>query len=821
MKILQFFFTLCVLTFFNHPVITAQYTLRGTVRNDAGEKLTAALIYLDNTNFAAVSDDHGRYEIRNIPAGNYLIKISYVGYRTLLQPVTIHGNTALDFVLSGTMYNLENIEIRASRVHTGQPFTHKNLTKEDIRKENLGVDMPYLLQWTPSITVTSDAGNGIGYTGMRIRGTDQTRINVTINGVPLNDAESQDVFWVDLPDLGSSVQSVQIQRGVGPSANGPGAFGGTVGIQTHQTHINPYAEAEAAAGSFDARKFRLSLGTGLINDRYSIDGRFSRVTSDGYMDRASADLTSWYLSGARVTEKSSLRLNVFSGKEITYQAWHGVPEARLRGSLEGLQTHYFNNVGTLYKNLEDSLNLFNSGRRYNYYLYPNQVDNYTQTHAQLHYSRLISGQLKWNAILYYTKGQGFFEQFRYNDRFSDYGLENIRDNDDNPLESSNIIRRRWLDNDLVGGVADLHYSPSKKYTLQWGMAANTYMGDHFGNIVFAEGAVIPDPAYRYYDNNGHKSDLSSYIRQEFQAGDRVRLFADLQYRFIHYTIKGIDQDLQTVDLTRKFHFFNPKLGTHYRLSDRSSMYLSWSVGQREPARADFLDNAAGRIPDAEYLSDWEAGYSHRSADWVLDANLYYMRYRNQLVLTGDLNDVGAAIRTNVPVSYRLGIELDGKLRLHEKWFVSGNLNLSRNKIRDFEEIIFDYTNGYERIAILHDNTDIAFSPTVNTSLQLMFIPVKGLEAELSTRYVGRQFLDNTSSLRRSIAPYHFQNVRLGWQFTLLGANARATLMVNNVLDRLYETNGYTYSYIFGELITENFYYPQAGRNWMLGLLIRI
>ena len=801
--------------------LSGQYSISGSVKNQQNEVMISALVWLEGTDFAAVTDESGKFRLSDLPLGTYSFKVSYIGYRSLSTMITIPFHGTLDVVLQGTVFALDNVEIRASKVVPGQPFTYTNLDRAAIQKENLGVDMPFLLQWTPSLTVTSDAGAGIGYTGMRLRGTDQTRLNVTINGVPLNDAESQDVFWVDLPDLSSSVSSIQIQRGVGPSTNGPGAFGGSVGVNTHMTHIYPYVQMNASAGSFATRKFNLSLGSGLINDKYSVDARYSTIQSDGYMDRATSDLKSWYFSAAKLSDKSSLRINAFSGKEITYQSWNGVPEARVKNDQAALLNHYYNNLGSLYKTESDSVNLFSSDRRYNYYTYPNQVDNYTQTHVQLHHSLLLNKNWKINSIAYYTKGSGYFEQFRNHDKLENYGLDPYTDDLGNITERTDVVRRRWLDNDLLGVVMDAAFDSGKNHKFQFGAAGSTYAGDHFGNIVSTGLNLNVDPEYRYYDNTGKKTDMSAYARYQYTVGRKAEIFTDVQLRRIQYSINGIDQDLRQITLDTSYMFFNPKAGINFDMTSVSSLYFSYSVAQREPTRADFLDNAYGLIPRTEWLGNLEAGLKQVWEKGFLNINLYLMDYKNQLVLAGDLNDVGAALRTNVGKSYRLGLEIDFSNKINNNIILAGNLTLSRNKIRQFDEILFDYTDGFEKIVIEHKNTDIAFSPSVNGALQLLYMPFRNFEVELSGRYVGAQFLDNTSSKNRKLDPYHFQNLRLAYLLSIGKSEVHITGMVNNLINRLYSSNGYTYSYIFGDIITENFLYPQAGRNWMLGLQVRI
>jgi len=388
-----------ILTFLN---LSGQFSIRGVVTNEKGERLSFATVFLVDSPHAASTDEKGYFIINNIPSGNYTLKTTFIGYQASIRPITINKDMTLDIMLEGEIYNLDQIEIQANRVGDTGPFTHQNLQKATLQKENLGQDVPFILQWTPSMVVTSDGGTGIGYTGLRLRGSDQTRINVTINGVPLNDAESQNVFWVDLPDLMGSVSTIQIQRGVGTSTNGSGAFGGTVSINTADTRVNPYIDLAGTLGAFNTRKLSVSLGTGLINDRYLIDGRYSIIKSDGYVDRAAADLNSFAFSAARITGRSSLRLNILSGKEVTYQAWYGVPEAKVKGDDIGLLNHYFNNQGSIYRSGADSVNLFSSDRRFNYYTHPGQVDNYRQTHIQLLHALSVNKFFKTKLTLYYT-----------------------------------------------------------------------------------------------------------------------------------------------------------------------------------------------------------------------------------------------------------------------------------------------------------------------------------------------------------------------------------------------------------------------------------
>ncbi len=797
----------------------SQYTFNGTLQNQAGEKLFFATVFFENTSFATSTDEKGRFELNDIPKGNYQLKITFIGYQGVRKNIEINSDLSLDIVLSGEIFQLDAIEIQANRVGSNSPFTATNMDKSQLQKENLGTDVPYILQWTPSMVVTSDAGTGIGYTGLRLRGSDQSRINVTINGVPLNDGESQNVFWVDLPDLMASVKNIQIQRGVGTSTNGAGAFGGTVSINTNETRINPYIDIASTIGSFNTRKLNINLGTGLVNNKYQVSGRYSSIKSDGFVDRASADLTSLAFSAARLSDKSSLRLNIMSGHEVTYQAWNGVPEAKLTDDKEKQNAHFQNNIGSIYKSQFDSINYYNSGRSYNYYGYENQVDDYRQTHVQLIHALAVNPKLKMKSTLYYTKGNGFFEEFKYNDKLSKYSIPNFLDSIGNEVSKSNITRKRWLNNDLLGFLYDVDYQINKQFDLQAGLSLNKYVGDHFGQVINSN---IPLPNFnlenRYYDNTGNKSDASMYLRAIYQKGEKLSIHGDLQFRKVDYKVGGIDNDLRLVNVEDDFLFFNPKLGINYQFQTNQNFYISFAMANKEPSRGDYVDQSFSANPQPENLQNLEAGYVLNTNNTKFETNLYFMNYNDQLVLTGDLNDVGSPIRVNVPKSYRLGWETSVTHSLNKYLAFNVNSTLSRNKINAFDEVLFDYTIDYERKEIRHENTDISFSPSFISAFQVLVKPIERLEIEFSTKYVSKQFLDNTSNNIRSLPAYHYENLRFGYNVSSkYWKSLDLTLMINNILNTKYSSNGYTYSYIYGDLVTENFYYPQAGTHVMFGI----
>ncbi len=796
--------------------VFSQLTISGSVSNQNGEKLSFATVFLEGTSFAATTDPRGNFIITGIPSGEYNLKITYIGYQAWRQKINLKENITIQVTLLGEIYNLDQIEIQANKVSLKAPFTRLNLDKHALQKENTGVDVPFLLQWTPSMVVTSDAGTGIGYTGLRLRGSDQTRVNVTINGVPLNDAESHNVFWVDLPDLMGSVKDIQIQRGVGTSTNGAGAFGGTISINTQDSKVNPYLELAGTLGSFATNKVSVKAGTGLINDRYTIDGRYSLIRSNGFVDRASADLQSMSFSAARLTGRSSLRLNILHGSEVTYQAWYGVPQARIQNDSSALLTHYYNNLGTIYKSPADSVNLFSSGRSYNYYQYPQQVDNYRQTHFQLIHAIAPTSQLKLKTTLFYTRGKGYYEEFRYNDKLENYTIPTFLDDEGNQVTRTDLVRRRWLDNHFTGILADAEYTPSAKWQWQAGISANRYFGSHFGNVI---SSTVPIPNWpkdkRYYDNNGNKTDGTAYLRAIWSPAAAWQWHADVQGRFIRYDVSGIDNDLRNIDVGADYQFFNPKLGVTYQASPQSQWYLSFALAHKEPIRSDFIDNAFGLLPSPEVLHNWEGGFRYTTGKLRFESGLYLMDYRNQLVLTGEINDVGAPVRVNVPQSYRLGLESSVTAQLSPKWSVMANTTLSRNKIASFDEVIADYTNGFEKKVINHTNTDISFSPSWVGTIQLLYRPFRHWETELSSRWVSSQYLDNTSDKSRQLPAYSYQNLRITWQLPIrLVRQGNISLFVNNLFNSLYSSNGYTYTYIYGSSITENFLYPQAGRHVM-------
>ncbi|WP_041627637.1 TonB-dependent receptor [Owenweeksia hongkongensis] len=793
---------------------TQAQTISGRVTSKTdGEPLPGATIVVQSTKAGVQSGTNGEFEIQLEKGKTYQLTASFVGFEPLTKEVIANENAIVNFALAEASELLEPVNISAVRAGKNVPIAKSNLSKTQIEERNEGRDMPFVLKDLPSTVVSSDAGTGIGYTGIRIRGSDISRINVTVNGIALNDPESHGVFWVNTPDLASSAQSIQVQRGVGTSTNGAGAFGASVNIKTSELSLKPYASADVTGGSFNTLKTNVRAGSGLLNDHWSIDARFSKINSDGFIDRATADLKSYYLSASYYSKKTSVQLIHFGGGEETYQAWWGVPEAKLNGDSAALYTHIINNG----YDSQDSANLVNSNpRTYNYYTYDNETDNYKQDHYQLHVSHAFSEKLTANAALHYTWGRGYYEQYRKDDDLAHYGLDDVILGGDT-VTSTDLIRRRWLNNNLIGTTYSLQ-ADLNQLQLTFGGAYNKYIGDHYGEIIWAQYASNGDIRDRYYDNRTTKTDFNNYLKASYTVG-KFTAYGDLQLRSVSYVANGIDEDGTTIDVDRSFTFFNPKAGVNYALNDQSRVYASVAVAHREPVRTDFLDAPVDLQPKAEELIDYEAGYELQTERAFFNANLFFMDYTNQLVLTGQLNDVGSPIRTNAPESYRAGIELVGSYIVNKYLQLGANFTFSQNKILNFTDYVVDYDNGgYQEENF--KSTDISYSPNVIGGINITVKPIAGATIDWNTKYVGQQFMDNTSSESKSLDAFNVTDLRLGYNLPVKWVDRlNVHLLIANLFDQEYEPNGYTYSYIYGEKITENFYFPMAGINFMAGLSV--
>ena len=790
----------------------AQSVLKGKVTDESGEPLAGAHVVLEEALIGVFTDDDGNYSFGSVKRDQVTIRSTYLGYEKFSSAVLLaSGENNFPIAMKPLPYVTDEVVVTATRLSPKAPATFQNIEKKELEKLNFGQDLPFLLNWTPSLIATSDAGAGVGYTGMRIRGSDQTRINVTVNGIPINDSESQGVFWVNMPDLASSLSSIQIQRGLGSSTNGSGAFGASVNMETNNAEPEAGGAIDNSYGSFNTRKHTVEFNSGILNNGFAIEGRLSNIQSDGFIDRASSDLRSYYLAGGYYGKKTMVKAITFSGAERTYQSWYGTPESRIENDVEGMLTHAANEGYSE----EQTQNLLNSGRTYNFYLYDNQVDDYQQDHYQLHLVHEFTSALKLSLAGHYTGGEGFFEQARSGDEFSDYGLPNQIIGMDTITETD-LIRRRWLDNDFYGATYSLDYSKGgHKFTLGGGL--HFYRGDHFGEIVWAEYSQDIDHLQQYYFNVGNKDDYSVYGKWEYATG-KWNFMADLQYRRVDYETFGVDNDQVAIDVSRNFNFFNPKVGARYDLNSRNAFYVYLGRGNREPVRNDFIDALEGTEPEAETLNNLEVGYTYKTESFQLNLNGYAMIYENQLVLTGELNDVGSSIRRNVDDSYRLGVEADATVQVAKNLWLNANLTLSRNRIGRFDEVVYDYTNGFDVLVNEFEDTDISFSPEIISAGRLIYQPLEGLELMLISKYVGDQYLDNTSNEAKKIDAYWVSDFRIGYKIkNVLFKEIEISLLVNNILNAEYSSNGYTYSYVVGDPITENFFYPQAGTNFLAGL----
>ncbi len=693
---------------------------------------------------------------------------------------------------------LQPIEINTVRASDNTPVTKTNISKEEIEKRNIGYDLPFILNQTPSVQVNSDAGNGIGYTGIRIRGTDATRINFTINGIPYNDAESQGTFFVNLPDIASSSNSIQIQRGVGTSTNGAGSFGGSININTNDIDSNKNFTISNSIGSYQSYKTTLIANTGLINKHFIFTGRLSNINSDGYVDRAKTKLQSYFASALYVDSKQSLRFNTFSGREKTYAAWFGINAATLDTN------RTYNPAGTE-----------KSGEPYD-----NETDNYTQTHYQLFYNRKINERLKLNVALFLTKGKGYFEQYKAGQSFSTYGLPDYINSNNDTISSTDLVRQLWLDNNFYGTIFSLQYAKNKTSFI-FGGGYNKYDGLHFGEIINAEISQSIPNQYRWYNNDATKSDLSFYSKWNQKLNDNWQSYVDLQVRNVNYYINGFRNNPQLI-VKNNYTFFNPKLGFTY-VKDNDKFYISYAKSSKEPNRDDF-EAKIKEIPKPETLHDFELGYEHKNKNSNYTMNLFYMLYKNQLVLTGKINDVYAYTRTNIDNSFRLGLELQGSTVVNRWLALNANLTFSTNKLREFYEYIdnYDDASGTQQ-KNYYQTSDISFSPSIIGGGSIIVKASKEIEITFIGKYVGKQFLDNTSNKNRILHDYYTQDARINYNIEFnKSRKMNLFFQANNLFSKKYVSNGYTFSYIYGgAFTTENYYYPMATFNVMGGLSITL
>jgi iron complex outermembrane receptor protein len=791
-------------------ILQAQVKLTGTVTgSDNSEPLAGANVVLGNAFMATATDGNGNFVFKNLKEGTYTLKVSFVGFESKTLKVSLSQSKHLNISLKPVSYLSDEVIISAVRVGAASPTTHENISGKTLSRNNTGKDLPFLLRLTPSMVVTSDAGTGVGYTGMRIRGVDLTGINVTLNGVPVNDPESQDVYFVDLPDLASSVDNIQIQRGVGTSGNGSAAFGASINIKTDRFDPNAYATVSSMAGSFNTFRNTVTLGTGLLRKHWSMNGRFSDIRSDGYIDRAFSRLRSGYLSAGYTGKKDVFKAIVMMGHEKTYQAWYGVP----KDSLATNRT--YNPAGAMYDDQGNFLGY-----------YDDQTDNYTQNYYQLHYAHQFNEKLNLAAALFLTRGFGYYNSYKNHQKFSKYGMnDTIIGND--TITWTNLIRQKWLDNYFYGFNLTGNYKTARS-TVSFGGGWNHYDGDHFGKIVWAQVVRLGNYDRNWYFNTGLKTDVNVFAKWDYRINEHLSMMADAQYRNIDYSIKGTHDDLRDLTQQHYFNFFNPKAGVSYALNPHSSFYFSFGVSHREPNRSVYRDADPGQVIRPERLLDYELGYKLAGTRLSLAANLYYMDYKDQLVLTGKINNVGSAIMTNVPQSYRTGLEISTAWQIAKSLRWSFNLSLSRNKIKNFTEYVDNWNYWDDPASQLLQykkylgTTDISFSPDIVSGSVLTWTAAKNFHIAWASKYVGRQYIDNTSSKERSLDPYWVNNVNLDYTLHFKGVKSLGfVLHLNNIFNEKYETNAWVYRYVYNGVESEmNGYFPQALFHFMAGINMR-
>ena len=761
------------------------------------------------------------------------MKKIFLFYATALLPFTsgFSENLAGDSLKSIPLQEVEIVSVRA----TGNtPVAYSDLDKATIGSANFGKDIPFLLLLTPSVIATSDAGTGIGYTGFRIRGTDANRINVTVNGIPLNDSESHGVFWVNMPDFASSLEDLQVQRGVGTSTNGAGAFGASINMKTENIPLRPYGELNGSYGSFNTSKLTFKTGSGVIGEHWAFDARLSSIRSDGFIDRASVDLKSYFAQGAYINERTMVKFITSGGKEKTYHAWDGIPDYILFPSSSSVkENRTYNPSGYMG---DDSMG--------NPLYYKKQTDNYEQTHYQLNLLQILNTALKFNISLHYTKGLGYYEEYKTGRTLKEYGLKPFELNGET-IKKSDLVRQKQLDNDFGGLVFSIDYNRNKA-NFSLGGSANRYDGHHFGRVTWVKnyaGDTSFDPLHEYYRSKGEKSDFNLYARGNYSLTENLNIYGDFQIRRIDYKIKGKNDtwdwligEMQNLNVHEIFNFFNPKAGLFYKLNTENVLYGSIAVAHREPNRNNYTDAGINEIPKQERLIDYELGYKFNQKPYAFSANFYYMKYKDQLVLNGKVNEIGEPLTSNVPDSYRTGIELTAGVRLLPCLDWNGNLTLSRNKIKNYTEYVTVYDSDWnpepEQQADYYGTTDISFSPGVIAN-SLFTFKYKSFTAGLHSNYVGKQYLDNTGrtdanqteSLKkeRSIDAYFVNNLRLSYDF---GKRLSVNLSVNNIFNEKYETNGWLWSCYYRqtdgnpEPYTEKSYFPQAGIHLLANIQLR-
>jgi iron complex outermembrane receptor protein len=773
----------------------AQFSVSGKVHDSNGENLVGASVLIEGSPNATITDVNGQFELRDIKAQSVKLLVSFTGYENYVEDIQLTNNVTLNIVLKQSVTNVEEVVVSTLRAQKNTPTTYSFISKKEITKVNLGQDAPYLLGMQPSVVVSSDAGTGIGYTSMHIRGSDNKKINVTINGVPLNDPESHGVYWVDVPDIASSAQSIQIQRGVGTSTNGSGAFGASINILTDNISQKPFVEYNGGVGSFSTYKNSVNFSTGLIKNHWFLEAKAGQIKSDGYRDRASADLRNYFAQAGYTNEKTIVKLISFGGYEETYQAWYGIDKATLRTN------RTYNPAGLIGQTLAGKDTFYNK-----------MVDHYQQDHLQLYFAHRFDSELSFNAALHYTYGRGYYQDYvptSWGMPLSGFNIPDII-RPDTTLQYSDLVHRLWLENHFYGGVWGVTYT-KENYSLTWGGGINKYApAKHFGEVIWSKEPEILLSGNHYYSNKATKTDWNNYLKFNYSINQQFHVFADLQIRGIQYVANGTSKEYEdrNSDINEKFIFFNPKLGSTFQLNSKTSIYASYSIANREPNRSDFLGAPTGEIPKHETLNDLELGLRHRDEVFNAELVLYNMNYNNQLVLTGELDGEGTPLRQNVKSSFRQGVELSFGFKPFKYVRFEENLSLSSNKINNYP------TQDSVGAPIIRKTLDIAYSPSVILGQKLVFIPATDFELTLFGKYVGKQYLDNSQSNDRFLDSYFVFDFLTNYTVNLKKLGTLSLYFkIGNLLNSEYVSNG---AISWGSPV----FFPQADRNYMFGLTYR-
>jgi iron complex outermembrane receptor protein len=758
-------------------------TVSGKIVDKNQKILTGATVLVKETNQGISSDFDGNFSFK-LNKGTFTLKVSFIGFKTIEKSIFLDKDKVLTIALEEDDNVLDEVLVSAVRATSSIPVTYSNLSKKELAKRNLGQDIPILLNYLPSVISSSDAGAGIGYTYLNVRGSNSERINVTINGIPYNDPESHGTFWVNLGDFASSTENLQLQRGVGTSTNGSGAFGASLNILTDAISENAGGEISNSFGSYGTRKHTVKFTTGKINEHLEVSGRFSNIHSDGYIDRAFTNLKSYFLQASYKDENTLIKAVSFGGAERTYQAWYGLDPQQLK---------------------ED--------RRQNPYTYENEVDDYKQNHYQLHWNEQLNNHWSTNIGLNYTKGAGFFEQYKTDENAA--AFNNLIE------DGSDVIVRRWLDNDFYVFNFNANYK-DEKLNIITGISYSNYTGDHFGEVIWgsnlASGVSYGD---RYYFSDAKKTDMSVFSKATYQMNEKVSAYLDLQGRFINYQTKGLTSDRNPLDIDAQFNFFNPKAGFIYKIAAQNNIYLSYARANREANRNDFENG----VSSPEILDDIELGWRYKSDRVQLNTNIYYMNYKNQLVLTGAIDDVGAPIRATSGKSYRLGLEIDADLKLNDQFSIKSNAAFSTNKNEDFTAPI----NG--NLVNLGD-TPLSFSPNVIVGNMVMYQPSKNLQISFLSKYVGKQFMSNLNSSvsKLDVLDSYFTS-DLNFVYEIVTKKVFDAIIISGIINNIFNTEyvdrGFYYTYDDTWSSPDSVttldgagYYPQATRNFLVGVTLK-